>query len=212
VQFGRRHIAPITTTFLDRFPGTRIELLLNDRNLDMIEEGIDVALRIGPLEDSTLTVKRIGEVSRVWVASPDYLKQRGTPSTPADLARHEAILGAGPGALEWTFGARHRGAPMHLPARFRVNDVETQRLTALEGRGIARLLSYQVADDLVSGTLVRLLRDYQPPPLPVQLVTKGKTHRAPSIDAFLELATEALSGLAVIRPEMAVADGGGYHP
>jgi DNA-binding transcriptional LysR family regulator len=200
VLFGRRHITPIVTAFLDRFPGVRVELLLNDRNVDLIEEGIDVALRIGPLKDSSLTVRRLGEVTRLWVASPDYLARRGVPESPGDLLRHETILGAGPGTPEWTFGAKHRGAPMHFPARFRVSDIETQLTAAREGRGIARLLSYQVADDLADGTLQRLLRDYEPPPLPVHLVTKGKAHRAPAVEAFLDLATQSLANRPVIRP------------
>jgi len=98
VQFGRLHVAPIATRFLDRFPGARIELVLNDRNLDLIEEGIDIALRIGALRDSSLSVRRMGEVGRLWVASPDYLTQWGTPETPADLVHHETIQGAGPSA------------------------------------------------------------------------------------------------------------------
>jgi DNA-binding transcriptional LysR family regulator len=200
VQFGRRHVVPIVTAFLDRFSGARVELLLNDRNLDMIDDGIDVAVRIGLLRDSSLTVRRMGEVSRVCVASPDYLRRRGVPETPVDLVRHETIQAIGPD-MEWTFGRNHRGGPMHMPARFRVSDVETQLAAARDGRGIVRPLSYQVADDLAAGTLVRLLRDYQPPPLPVQLVTKGKTLRTTPVEAFLELAAGTLAVLAVIRPE-----------
>ncbi len=201
VQFGRRHIAPIVTEFLDRFPGVRVELVLHDRNLDLIEEALDVALRIGALGDSGLTVRRLGEVSRVWVASPEYLDRRGVPETPADLVRHETIQSIGPGVADWKFGPKHRGAPMHLPARFRVSDVETQIVAARDGRGIAQPLSYQVADDVADGRLIRLLRDFQPPPLPVQLVTKGKTHRPPAVEAFLELAASTLADLPVIRPE-----------
>jgi DNA-binding transcriptional LysR family regulator len=205
VQFGRRHIVPIVTIFLDRFPGVRIELLLNDRNVDLIEEGIDIALRIGALSDSGLTARRLGEVTRQWVASPAYLRARGVPRTPDNLTRHETIQAAGPGIPEWTFSIKQgstqqRGAPMRLATRFRVNDVESQLAAARDGRGIARLLSYQVADDLARGKLVRLLEAYEPPPLPVHLVTKGTTHRAPAIDVFLELATDALSRLSVIHP------------
>jgi DNA-binding transcriptional LysR family regulator len=201
VQFGRLHVAPIAMRFLDRYLGARIELVLNDRNLDLIEDGIDIALRIGAMRDSSLSVRRMGEVRRLWVASPDYLKRRGTPETPADLLHHETIQGAGPGAPEWTFRSAPRGAPAHLTARFRVSDIETQLTAARAGRGIARLLSYQVADDLARGTLARVLRACEPPPLPVQLVTKGKTLRAPAVEAFLDLAAETLSGLPVIRAE-----------
>ena len=90
VQFGRRHIAPVVARFLDAHDGVEVELLLNDRNIDLIDEGIDVALRIGPLADSTLTARPVGHVRRLWVASPAYLKRRGMPRAPADLAHHEA--------------------------------------------------------------------------------------------------------------------------
>ncbi|MDP1909486.1 MAG: LysR family transcriptional regulator, partial [Hyphomicrobium sp.] len=93
VQFGRRHIAPVVSRFLDAHDGVEVELLLNDRNIDLIEEGIDVALRIGQLADSALTVRPVGHVRRLWVASPAYLKRRGTPRTPAELAGHEALFG-----------------------------------------------------------------------------------------------------------------------
>ena len=201
VQFGRRHVAPVARAFLDRYPAARVELVLNDRNLDLIEEGIDVALRIGPLKDSGLTARRMGEVRRQWVASPDYLARRGTPAAPGDLVTHETIQGAGPGIAAWTFGGGRRGAPAHLSARLRVNDVETQLAAARDGRGIARLLSYQIADDLAAGSLVLLLRAYEPAPLPVHLVTKGKSHRSSVVEAFLELAAEGLSRLPVIQPE-----------
>jgi DNA-binding transcriptional LysR family regulator len=205
VQFGRRHMVPIVTMFLDRFAGVRIELLLNDRNVDLIEEGIDIALRIGALNDTALIARRMGEVTRQWVASPAYLREHGVPRTPGDLTRHETIQSSGPGVSEWTYSTKQgsitqRGAPMRLAARFRVNDVETQLDAARDGRGIARLLSYQVADDLEDGKLVRLLEAYEPPPLPIHLVTKGRTHRAPAIDSFLDLATETLSRLSVIHP------------
>jgi DNA-binding transcriptional LysR family regulator len=199
VQFGRRHVMPIVTAYLDQFPGIRVELIFNDRNVDMIEEAIDVALRIGPLKDSTLIIRRMGEVSRVWVASPAYLRQHGVPETPADLTRFETIQSAGPAMPEWTFAPARRGAAMHFPSRFRVNDVETQLAAARNGRGIARVLSYQVAEDLENGSLVRVLQKYETAKLPVQLVTKGKAHRAPAIEAFLDLATRTLSDLPVIH-------------
>jgi DNA-binding transcriptional LysR family regulator len=142
VQFGRRHIVPIVTAYLDRFPTIRVELILNDRNVDLIEDGIDVALRIGPLKDSSLTIRRMGEVSRVWVASPVYLRQHGVPDSPEDLVRHETIQSAGPTVQDWTFVPGRRGASMQFLSRFRVNDVETQLSAARNGRGIARLLSY----------------------------------------------------------------------
>lgn len=199
VQFGRRHVAPLAARFLDGHDGVEIELLLNDRNVDLIEEGIDVAVRIGALADSSLVARPVGHVRRQWVASPAYLAGHGTPREPADLARHEALLGTSRGALEWTFGGRRRGAPTHLAGRLRVDDIETRLRLAREGRGVAQFLSYQVAEDLAAGRLVRLLRRFEAPPLPVQLLTKGRAHRAPKIDAFLDFAAGKLLALPVLR-------------
>jgi DNA-binding transcriptional LysR family regulator len=196
VQFGRRHIAPVVARFLDEHDGVEIELLLNDRNIDLIDEGIDVALRIGPLADSSLAARLVGHVRRLWVASPAYLKRRGTPRTPAELVRHEAILGTLRGNSEWRF-AGLRAAP-RLMGRLRVDDVETRLRAARDGRGVAQLLSYQVADELQSGKLVRVLQDWEAPPLPVHLVTKGRAHRAPKIDAFVAFAARRLRVLPVL--------------
>ncbi|MGE0577273.1 MAG: LysR family transcriptional regulator [Reyranella sp.] len=198
VQFGRRHMAPIVGRFLDAHDGVEIELVLNDRNIDLIEEGIDVALRIGPLADSSLLARPVGQVRRLWVASPGYLARRGTPRTPADLAGHEALLGTLRGNREWSFAGGRRGAPARLAGRFRVDDVETRLRAAREGRGIAQLLSYQAADDLAAGRLVRLLGAWEGPPLPVHLLTKGRAHRAPRIDAFLDFAAKRLKALPVL--------------
>ena len=201
VQFGRRHVAPLAARFLDSHESVEIELLLNDRNVDLIEEGVDVAVRIGALADSSLVARPVGHVRRQWVASPAYLTRQGTPKVPADLAKHEALLGTSRGAMEWTFGGRRRGAPPHLAGRLRVDDIETRLRLAREGRGIAQFLSYQVAEDLAAGRLVRLLRSYEPPLLPVQLLTKGRAHRAPKIDAFLDFAARKLSALPILRPD-----------
>src|SRR5215831_11909560 len=114
VQFGRRHIAPIVSRFLDAHDRVEVELVLNDRNIDLIEEGIDVALRIGPLADSSLSARLVGHVRQLWVASPAYLERRGTPRAPADLARHEALLGTLRGNTEWSFARARR--PWHRPA------------------------------------------------------------------------------------------------
>jgi DNA-binding transcriptional LysR family regulator len=201
VQFGRRHIAPIVTAFLDHFSETEVELVLADRNLDLFEEAIDVALRIGRLADSGLSARHVGDVRRLWVASPAYLERRGTPRLPVDLVRHDVILGTSPAAQDWRFANLRRGALPRLKGRLRVDDVETRLQAARSGRGIVQLLSYQAADDLAAGRLVRLLREHEAAPLPVQLLTKGRAHRAPKIDAFVDFATERLLALDVLRRE-----------
>lgn len=193
VQFGRLHVAPLVVDFLDAFPESQVELVLHDRNLDLIEERLDLAVRIGVLSDSTLLVRRVGEVRQMLVASPAYVARRGAPEKPADLARHETIFGtATAGLLEWRLGSGARSAGVRLAPRLLVNDIEAQLVAARAGRGIARVLSYQVVDALASGALVRVLETFEPPPIPVQLVTASRTHMAPKVRAFLDYAAERL--------------------
>ena len=200
VQFGRRHIAPIVTAFLDAHVDAEVELLLNDRNVDLIDEAIDVAVRIGSLADSGLTARSVGEVRRLWVASPGYLESRDVPRVPEDLVGHEAVLGTFRTAPSWDFARSRRGA-VRIAARLRTDDIETRLGAVREGRGIGQFLSYQVADDLAAGRLVRLLRAYEQQAIPVHLLTKGRTNRAPKVDAFLDFAARRLLALPVLERE-----------
>ena len=127
-----------------------------------------------------------------WRARPISSAAARRRKPPADLTHHEALLGTLRGNTEWQFAGARRGAPPRLNGRLRVDDVETRLRAAREGRGIAQLLSYQVADELAAGRLVRLLQALGGPPLPVHLVTKGRAHRAPKIDAFLDFAARRL--------------------
>jgi DNA-binding transcriptional LysR family regulator len=200
VQFGKRHVAPLATAFLRRFPDSQVELVLHDRNLDLIEESLDVAIRIGALSDSSLLARRVGEVHQVVVASPDYLSRRGTPATPADLSAHETIFSTSTsGPLEWRFGSRGRSVAVRLVPRLLVNDVEARLAAARAGQGIVRMLSYQVFEELASGKLVRLLQSFEPPSLPVQLLTASRAHMPPKIRAFIDLAAGELATLRAIH-------------
>ena len=201
VQFGRRHVAPIVSAFLNDHPDVRVELTLNDRNLDLIEEGLDIALRIGGLPDSTLIARQVGSVRRVVVASPRYLADRGMPRVPADLAKHDTIFGmARSSAREWRFGKKKgRGSVVRLSPRLLVDDVEAQVQAAKAGRGVARVLSYQVTEELAAGSLVRLLEDFEPEPLPVQLVTLSRVHTTPKVRAFIDTAVRVLRDVKVIQ-------------
>lgn len=200
VQFGRRHVAPLAAAFLQQFPESQVELVLNDRNLDLIEESLDVAIRIGALSDSSLLVRRVGEVRQVVVASPGYLARRGTPSIPSDLTGHDTIFSTSTsGSLEWRFGSRGRLTAVRLAPRLLVNDVEARLAAARAGQGIVRVLSYQVFEELAAGDLVRLLRSFEPPVLPVQLVTASRAHMPPKVRAFLDLAATQFARLRAIH-------------
>ena len=200
VQFGRRHVAPLVTVFLRRFPESQVELVLHDRYLDLIEEDLDVAVRIGALADSSLVVRRVGEVRRLVVASPGYLARRGTPAKPSELTAHDTIFSTSTwGPLEWRFGSRGRTTVVRLAPRLLVNDVDARLAAARAGQGVVRVLSYQVAEDLAAGKLVRILRAFEPPPLPVQLVAASRAHMLPKVRAFLDLAAEQLGALRVMH-------------
>jgi DNA-binding transcriptional LysR family regulator len=201
VVFGRRHVTPLIIAFLGAHPAVAVDLVLADRNLDLVEEGLDAAVRIGPLADSSLVARRVGEVWRVLVASPGYLAARGTPRTPGDLARHDAIFSSSrPVPVEWRFPDGARGRLVRLAPRLLVNEVEAALVAARMDRGIAMALYYQVADDLAAGVLVRLLPGHEPPPLPVQLVVPSGRHMAPRVREFLDHAARHLGTLEVICP------------
>jgi len=206
VQFGRRHVLPLVTGFLEAFPEAQVELLLHDRHLDLIEEGLDLAVRIGRLTDSSLRVRRVGEVRRLVVASPGYLARRGTPENNKDLTTHDTIFGTGmQGPVEWRFGARAKASVVRLAPRLLVNEIEAQLVAARAGSGIARVLSYQAVEDLAAGSLVRLLQQFEPPPLPVQIVAVSRTHMPPKVRAFLDYAAERLGKLREIQSQVAPA-------
>jgi DNA-binding transcriptional LysR family regulator len=198
--FGRWHVTPLAASFLDAHPRMRIELVLTNRNLDLIEEGLDAAVRIGPLSESGLVARRVGEVRLVACASPDYLARRGRPRTPKDLIKHDIVFDSHrPSPIIWRFRASGRDQLVRIKPRLMVTDVEAVLLAVKAGHGIGRALSYQVADDFCSGALVPLLPQFEPLPLPVHLVVPTARHMPPRVRAFLDHVSPALSALRVIH-------------
>lgn len=201
LAFGRRHVTPIVTEFLSLHPKVQIDLVLNDRNVDLIGENLQLAVRIGELADSSLVIRRVGEVRRVLVATPDYLARRGAPATPADLAQHDIILStAASNSTEWRFEQAGRTQVVRLAPRLRINEVESILIAVRAGQGVARALSYQVADDLAAGRLVRLLPEHEPAPLPVQLVLPNGRHTSRAVRALFDHMVLRFGQLEVIRP------------
>ena len=199
VVFGRRHVTPCVIGFQSAHPEVRVELELADRNLDLVQDGLDVAIRIGLLADSGLTARRVGAVHRILVASPGYLAAHGTPLTPADLDGHATIVAFSRGGLlEWRFRDRDRDRVVRLTPRLLVNDIEAMLFAARSGHGLARALSYQVVEELQAGSLIRLLVDFEPAPEPVHLVFSGGMMRS-SVRTFVEFATAYLGHLDVVR-------------
>jgi DNA-binding transcriptional LysR family regulator len=199
--FGRRHVTPVVASFLEAFPSMQAELTLADRYLDLVEEELDVALRIGPPIEALPAPQRLGEVRRIVVASPAYLTARGEPRAPAELRQHAIVHVIGrllPS--EWRFRAGRHERVVHLVPRLVVNEIEAALVAARAGHGITRVLSYQVAEELAAGTLVRLLRAYEPPALPVGLVA-ASDDPPPRVRAFLGYAAPLLAALPVVQPE-----------
>jgi len=200
VQFGRLYISGIVNSFLAAYPDMRIDLLLSDRYPDLIEEGVDVAVRVGTLADSGLVARAVGSLrGLVVVASPKYLARRGVPDRPATLAEHDLIFATmHQRPSEWRFGEGKRAAVVRFTPKLSVNDVETQIAVARAGHGLARVLAYQVAPDIKSGKLVRVLESFEPQPQTVHLVTPSP-RVTPKVRAFLDHAIHALQELDVLR-------------
>ena len=187
---GAEILRPIVHTFLDLHPAVDARLLLLDRVVELAEEGFDAALRIAHLPDSSLVGIRVGAVRRTVCASPDYLTRRAPLSEPADLAGHSVIgLAETREENSWSFAGGRR---VRLRPRLCVNSVAAARRSAIEGHGVARLLSYQVADQVRAGQLQVLLEPFEPPPLPIHLVMPRDRLSLPKTRRFVDFAAPLL--------------------
>jgi DNA-binding transcriptional LysR family regulator len=178
VMFGRIVLAPVLHDLLDRYPEISVSAVFVDRVVHLMDEGIDVAVRIAELPDSTLSASRIGSVRRVLCASPDYIAARGRPRALADLAGHELInfSSMAPGG-EWAFQKDGKTLSFRPRSRLLLNTADVAIATALAGRGVTRVLSYMIAPQVKQGSLQILLQDYEPPAVPIHIVHKepGRT-------------------------------------
>jgi DNA-binding transcriptional LysR family regulator len=187
ILFGRLHVTPIVVEFLARFPDVSVALTLLDRPVDLVEEGLDAAVRIGALAESSAVATRVGAVRRIVVAAPDYLARHGTPRAPADLATHAIIaFSAISGAERWAFDHPSGEASVAVKPRLVVTTAEAAVDTARGGFGITRVLSYQAADDIARGVLRRLLRAHEGDDIPIHLIYPGGRHPPPKLRAFLD--------------------------
>lgn len=189
--FGRLHVAPLLARFLERHPKVSVELTLSDRFVNLIEEGHDLAIRIGHLPDSQLIARRFGETRRALVASPSYLAKAGVPQNPADLTRHDTIAfmpGAPP--FDWHFSGKAGDIKISLTPRFLTNSGDTAIALATDGVGIARVLYYQVRDAVREGHLVEVLAPFAPDPMPIHVVYPSARFLPGKVRAFVELVAE----------------------
>ena len=189
VMFGRLHVSPVLTSFLMRYPAVQTELLLLDRPVDLVEEGIDVAVRIGHMPDSSLIAIPVGMVQRVLCASPAYLKRAAAPKLLADLARHRCVTSIGRGrGHDWDLGAGRQATRVRVNPAFSSNQLTVALDAAVSGVGIGQFLDCQVQALLDGGQLRRVLVDYEPDPMPVNVVHSHARLPSRNVRSFIDWA------------------------
>lgn len=193
IVFGRLHVLPIVGAFLKAYPDIDVRITFADRVVNLLEEHVDVALRIGDLPDSSLVATRVGSIRRVVCASPDYLKARGTPAAPDDLEAHDCITIEGlMSSRSWTFWSNGVPQSVAVHSRLVVNTAEAAIDMAVAGVGVTRVLSYQIASPLADGKLAVVLESFEPAPNPISLVYSGSGLLPLKLRAFLDFATPRL--------------------
>lgn len=197
IVFGRLHVVPVVAEFLERHAEVDVQLRLGDRNVHLIEEHIDLALRIGTLRDSSLVATQLGTIQRVVCASPAYLARFGTPATLDELAAHRCISFDGLDAAGvWNFADPAGGAApprqIALRPRLTVSTADAALAAAGFGLGLTRVLSYQAAEALRTGQLVRVLTEAEPPAVPVSLIYPGQGRLPMKTRAFIDFAVGRL--------------------
>jgi DNA-binding transcriptional LysR family regulator len=201
IMFGRLHVEPIVLDFLKAYPEITVRLTLADHVLNLVDEHVDLAVRVGKLPDSSMVALRLGEIGWVACASGDYLALRGEPDTPEALAEHDCVMFEGLySTASWTFGRNRQVREIAIRPRFSVNSADAAIAAAVRGAGITRVLSYQVAEPLARGALKLILRPHEPDPLPVHLLYAGQSLLPLKLRAFLDFAGPRLrSSLTAIN-------------
>jgi DNA-binding transcriptional LysR family regulator len=195
VMFGKEYVMPIALDYLTRYPQVDLSCWFIDRVVNLVDEGLDVGVRIGELPSSSLQASRVGRVRRVVCASPAYLAKHGVPAKPDDLANHATILSSGVSASpEWRFNAKQDQIVTPLRPRMTTTTNDSAIAAAVAGFGIARVLSYQVASQLRDGTLRIILEEFEQPALPVNVIHREGRHATQKVRAFLDLAIDTLRG------------------
>jgi len=201
MSFGFLHLAPALGDFLSLYPEIELDVTLTDRFVDLIDEGVDVAVRIGSLTDSSLVARRLAVIRRVLCASPDYLKARGVPKTPDDLKAHDCLSNTNINATrEWRFvhpaGTPSGGQPwpVEVKGRMSANNGDMLRVAALRGHGFVHLPTFIVGDDLKAGTLVSVLDPYIAQDLTLNAVYPTARHLSPKVRAFVDFLGQRFGG------------------
>lgn len=188
-RIGRLIVAPALPEFLSQWPGMRVELGVTDREVDLLEEQVDLALRIGTLPDSSLKARSIGTISQINVASPSYLSEHGTPVRPSDLTDHWQVAYASPSTgriadWEWLESGKIRSCP--VPWRVSVNNAESYIACAVAGMGLIQIPAYDVARDILKGDLIEVMPAFRPAPMPMHLLFPGPARALPRLTSFAD--------------------------
>jgi DNA-binding transcriptional LysR family regulator len=191
IGFGRLHVSPVMSAYLARYPEVSAELRLSDRMINLVEDGVDLAVRIGHLADSSLVARQVGEMRRIIVASPAYLKQSGEPDTPQSIASHQTIqFGAMAVPPDWRFVDHGREIRVAATPRFTTNSADAAIQYAEQGGGLTRVLAYQAAEAIKAGRLKVVLAKFEPPPLPIHVVYPTSRLLSAKVRTFIDLVTE----------------------
>jgi DNA-binding transcriptional LysR family regulator len=191
VGFGRLHVSPVMSAYLKRYPDVSGELRLEDRVVNLVEDGVDLAVRIGQLPDSSLVARPVGEMRRIVVASPAYLKARGEPKTPEAISAHQIIqFGVSAFTADWRFARDGEELRINIAPRFTSNVADAAIQHAIEGGGLTRVLAYQAADAIRRGRLNVVLERFELPALPVQIVYPTSRLLSAKVRAFIDLVVE----------------------
>jgi DNA-binding transcriptional LysR family regulator len=191
VGFGRLHVSPVVSAYLKRFPEVGADLRLSDRMINLVEEGVDLAVRIGHLPDSTLVARHVGEMRRIVVASNDYLKAHGEPKLPAEIVAHQTIeFGAMTAVADWRFVENNTEIRVSPSPRFSSNSADAAIQHAEAGGGLTRVLAYQAAASLKAGRLKIVLANFEQPPLPIHIVYPTSRLLSAKVRTFIDLVNE----------------------
>jgi len=200
VLFGRKFVMPHIVEYMNRYSDTEVSAVFLDRVVNLIEEGMDVGVRIGELPDSSMHALRVGSVRFVACASQEYLDSCGQPQQPEDLHKHTLIASAaGNYAPDWGFNVQGVSQKLRIKPRLSVTTNDAAISAAVHGFGITRLLSYQVATQVASGDLQLVLKDYEPAPLPIHIVHREGRYSSVKVRAFVDLLGERLRQHPALR-------------
>ncbi|UTW44978.1 LysR family transcriptional regulator [bacterium SCSIO 12696] len=193
VMFGQKYIAPLLAEYLQQNPAVDVNALFYDRVCNILDEGLDVAIRIGHLQDSSLYATQVGTIRQVVCGSPSYFEQHGKPDAPTDLVKHSVIQAPiAESSATWRFDSGKSKTTVKVSPRLHCNQNGAAISAAKSGFGITRLMSYQVGEEFEEGSLVRVLQDYESEPLPINIVYIDGRKANAKVRAFVDLAVEQL--------------------